>query len=168
MKKTPFHYAYLISAAFLCCFTGTAWGGGPMRGPLPAEQREIIQFMAEHHEELTREVKLREDGYEATTTTKNEILARKLKQHFAYMEERIGSGAMVRRWDPAFAELIQFQDQIQTKVEYLENGLKVVVTSQTPEGIQVAQNHARIVTGFTEEGAKAVSRKHEAVLDDGE
>jgi hypothetical protein len=125
-----------------------------MRGPLPVEQREIIQYMAEHHEELIRKVEMRKDGYEASTTTENEELARKLKQHFTYMEKRIGSGAMVRRWDPAFAELVKFQDEITTKVHYLDNGISVTVTSNTPNGVKVAQNHARIVTGFTKEGCR--------------
>ncbi len=137
-----------------------------MRGPLPAEQREIINYMAKHHKELIRKVKLRKDGYEASTTTENEELAGKLKQHFAYMEKRIGSGAMVRRWDPAFAELVKFQDEITTKVQYLDNGIRVTVTSNTSNGINVAQNHARIVTGFTTNGAEAVQKKHPAVIDE--
>lgn len=136
-----------------------------MRGPLPSEQREIIHYMAEHHTELVRKVTMLEDGYEASTTTSNKELARKLKQHFRYMEKRIGSGAMVRRWDPAFEEMVKFHDQITTKVEYLDNGIKVLVTGKTPEGIKVAHNHAKIVTGFTKEGATAVGREHEAVVD---
>jgi hypothetical protein len=165
MKKSslkPFHPLLIL---VFCLFAEIAWSEEPMRGPLPSEQREIIKYMAKHHEELIREVKLSKDGYEASTTTENEELARKLKQHFAYMEKRIGSGAMVRRWDPAFVELVKFQDQITTEVQYLDNGIRVTVTGNTPNGVKVAQNHARIVTGFTEKGAAAVREKHQAVID---
>lgn len=135
-----------------------------MRGPLPNEQQDIIHYMAEHHNELHRTVEIRIDGYEASTTTDNKELAAKLKEHFAYMQKRLGSGAMVRRWDPAFVELVEYHDQLITKVEILNNGLKVIVTGKTPEAIKVAQNHASIVTGFTKEGAKAVSREHNRAL----
>jgi hypothetical protein len=157
--KTP-------QSLILCLLVGFAvvWAQPAMRGPLPAEQREHIQFMAEHHEQLERRVTLLEDGYEAETTTPNAVLAAKLKAHFAYMEKRLGSGAMVRRWDPAFVELVAHHDQIKTQVVYLDNGLKVVVKGTTPEGILVAQNHARIVTGFTQEGEEAVHRTHDPAL----
>lgn len=134
-----------------------------MRGPLPEEQREIIQHLAENHDKLHRKVTIRKDGYEASTTTKNQELAAMLKTHIAYMHKRLGTGAMVRRWDPAFVELVKFHDQITTEIEHLDNGVKIVVTGKTPEAIKVARNHARIVTGFTLEGAAAVQRRHDPV-----
>jgi hypothetical protein len=45
-------------------------------------------------------------------------------------------------------------------IQYLDNGLSIVVVGQTPEAVKVAQNHARIVTGFTEEGSAAVRNSH--------
>lgn len=98
MNRAPFKTFHLLQIVVLCLVTEIGWCEEPMRGPLPAEQREIINYMAKHHKELIRKVKLMKDGYEASTTTENEELAGKLKQHFAYMEKRIGSGAMVRRW----------------------------------------------------------------------
>ena len=166
MNKAPYRTLPLLIMAISGLLAQAGRCGESRGGPLPDEQKEIIQYMAGHHEELSRRVTMREDGYEATTTTENAELAGKLKRHFTYMEKRIGSGAMVRRWDPAFAELVRFREQIETKVEYLDNGIKVIVTGKTPEGIKVAQNHARIVTGFTQSGAEAVQRKHEAVVED--
>lgn len=156
----------LLFAGVLLFYSGplSASGQPPMRGPLPPEQRDIIQYMAEHHKELTRDVQMRDDGYEATTTTENPELAHKLKQHFTYMEKRLGSGAMIRRWDPAFEELVRHKDLITTEVEMKENGIRVLVRGSTPEGVRIAQNHAQIVTGFTQKGQEAVRQKHEAVL----
>jgi hypothetical protein len=135
-----------------------------MGGPLPDEQREIIREMAARHQELKREVVLTDDGYTATTTTENKELAAKLKAHLAYMEKRLESKAMVRRWDPAFVELVDYYDQLDTEIRPLENGVKVTVKGKSAEAIKVAQNHAGIVSGFAKEGPAAVQREHPAVV----
>ena len=157
----------ILQVTLSCLLMFTAWGKEPMRGPLPAEQRAIIQFLADHHAELKRKVDMRKDGYAATTTTENKELAAKLKEHFAYMHKRLGSGAMVRRWDPAFAEFVEYHDRITTRIEQLENGVRVVVVGKTPEAVKVAQNHARIITGFTKQGAEAVHQEHKPALGEG-
>lgn len=136
----------------------------PMRGPLPVEQRKIIMEMAKRHDDFKRVVKMNEKGYTATTTTTDKALAAKLKAHLKYMEARLDSKAMVRRWDPAFVELVEHYDQLDTKITALDNGIRVEVIGKNANAVKVAQNHARIVTGFTKEGAKAVERKHKAVL----
>ncbi|WP_372799046.1 hypothetical protein [Pontiella sp.] len=138
--------------------------GPEFRGPLPEEQNEIIRYLAAHHQELKREVQHTETGYVAVTTSENPEVIARLRTHFDYMEKRLGSGAMVRRWDPAFKEMVDYFDQLDTKVEKLENGIKVTVTGKTPEAVKVAQNHARIVSGFVNEGQPAVARKHEAAI----
>jgi len=144
------------------------FGETSFRGPLPEEQREIIRYMADHHDELKRTVEFTDDGYTAVTTTENQDLAAKLKEHFSYMEKRLDSGSMVRRWDPAFAELTEYYDQLETDVAFLDNGIQVTVTGKTPEAAKVARNHARIVTVFTEKGSDAVRSSHEAAIQESE
>lgn len=168
MKHKPKAHSILHYIAFLTLLliltTGTAWCDQPPRGPLPEKQQAIIEYMTEHHNELHREVRMLANGYEGITTTQNKELATQLKEHFAYMEKRLDSGAKVRCWDPAFAELVQYYDQITTEVEYLDDGIKVTVIGNTPEAVRVAHNHARIVTGFTEKGFEAVRQKHPPVF----
>ena len=135
-------------------------GKGGMGGPLPAEQREIIHEMARLHDQLTRKVTLIEKGYTATTTSKNKELVTKLKTHLRYMKKRLDSGAMVRRWDPAYAELTEYYPQLTTKIEELPNGLKVTITGKTPKAIKVARNHAKIVSGFVKKGEDALHNEH--------
>ena len=135
-----------------------------MGGPLPDEQKEIIREMAARHQELKREVTMTNDGYTATTTTDNKELAAKLKAHLSYMEKRLESKAMVRRWDPAFVEMVEYYDLLETEILPLENGVKVTVKGKTPDAIKVAQNHAKIVSGFAKEGQPAVQREHPAAL----
>lgn len=140
------------------------WALPEFRGPLPEEQQAIIHFLAGHHVELKRAVTITESGYTATTTSDNVEIVEKLKAHFSYMEKRLGSGAMVRRWDPAFAEMVQYYDQLDSEVMLLDDGIKIDVTGKNAVAVQVAQNHARIVTGFVSEGKDAVQRSHPAVL----
>ncbi len=157
---------YFFLCLFLSCTSVLAEES--LRGPLPDEQKKNIHYLAQHHDELIREVTLRKDGYAATTTTSNKVLADKLKLHFRYMHRRVGRGGMVRRWDPAFVQLVEFHDQLTTEVQYLEDGISVIVVGKTPLAARVAQNHARIITEFREEGATAVHMRHAPVLSDDE
>ena len=161
VSRRSFGAAVAVAAL---AFTPVALAQNPMRGPLPQEQRALIDYMAEHHDELKREIRVTKKGYEASTTTANKELAQKLKAHFRYMHKRLGSGAMVRRWDPAFVELVEYYDEIETEFKELENGIRVVVTGTTPAAIKVAQNHGRIVSGFVKHGSDAVHREHEVAL----
>ena len=133
-----------------------------MRGPLPEEQRKMIHELAENHKKLTRKVEMTKNGYVATTTTDDKALAAKLKKHFGYMKKRLDSGAMVRRWDPAYAEMTEYCDQLEVKVEELPKGLKVTITGQNAEAAKVAQNHAKIVTKFVKKGTEELHEKHPA------
>ncbi|MGJ8725492.1 MAG: hypothetical protein ACSHYB_13115 [Roseibacillus sp.] len=130
------------------------------RGPLPQEQRELIHYMAEHHKELVRKVSKTETGYTATTTSENKELVKKLHAHVAYMKKRLDSGAMVRRWDPAYAEMVEHYDDIDATISPIEKGLAVIIKGKTPRAIKVAQNHARIVSTFAKEGSASVEREH--------
>ena len=107
----------LILSMVVCADQPKGHGGGRggMGGPLPEKQRAIIHELAENHKKLTRKVEMTKKGYVATSTSGDKGLVAKLKTHFRYMKKRLDSGAMVRRWDPAYAEMTEFYDQL--KVE---------------------------------------------------
>jgi uncharacterized protein YdcH (DUF465 family) len=155
---------FILPALLLVFLPLSASAAPPMRGPLPEEQQQIIAEMAKRHLDFKRVVEVTKDGYQATTTTADKDLAAKLKSHLKYMSARLDSKAMVRRWDPAFVELVEYYDQLDTKITELEDGVRVVVTGKNANAVKVAQNHAKIVTGFTKEGDKAVEREHEPAL----
>ena len=136
-----------------------------MRGPLPEEQRNIIHEMAAHHEEFERKVTMTAKGYTATTTTKNKDLAKKLQIHVAYMKKRMDSGAMVRRWDPAYAEMSEHYEDLEATIEKIEGGIRATINGKDERAIKIAQNHARIVTAFTRKGMEEVEKEHPATED---
>ncbi len=152
----------LILSMVVCADQPKGHGGGRggMGGPLPEKQRAIIHELAENHKKLTRKVEMTKKGYVATTTSGDKGLVAKLKTHFRYMKKRLDSGAMVRRWDPAYAEMTEFYDQLKVEVEELPNGLKVTITGKNAKAAKVAQNHAKIVTKFVKKGTDELHEKH--------
>ena len=131
---------------------------------LPPETRANIHTLFNGHDLVRRELTLTDDGYEATTTSEDSHIAAALQEHVQQMQERLGSGRAIRRWDPAFAEFRAYYEEIDFKVETTQNGVKVVARGRTPEGVRVAQNHAGIINEFVADGWKAHDVGHPAVL----
>lgn len=131
---------------------------------LPPEARENIHTLFEQHTNVTRKVTMTKDGYEAVTESNDPKLAKILREHVRQMSERFESGRMVRGWDPAFRELRDHYDDISHHVKATENGLKIVVKGKTPEAIQVAQNHADIVSRFAAHGWDEHDVRHPRAL----
>lgn len=131
---------------------------------MPPEARENIHTLFNGHDKLQRELKLTDDGYEAMTQSKDEEIASALQKHVQQMQERLDSGLAARRWDPAFAEYRAYYDDIDFKVEKIEQGVKVVAHGKTPEAAKVARNHAKVINEFVNDGWDAHDRLHPAVL----
>jgi hypothetical protein len=131
---------------------------------MPPEARRNIHRLFDGHEGLRREVTTIPDGYVALTESDSPELATALKAHVAQMEERLGKGLPVRLHDPAFAEYVKHRKDITHKVEATGKGLKVTVRGKTPEAVEVARNHAKVVTDFASHGWEAHDRDHPAAL----
>lgn len=149
--------AGLLAASAACSIIASAQG-------MPPEARKNIHLLFNQHQDVTRTVTMTRDGYVALTESDNPKVAAALKEHVRQMEERLKSGLMVRRHDPAFVEFAQHYDDISHVVAPTEKGLKVTVTGRTPAAVQVAQNHANVITGFAANGWEAHDRDHAAVL----
>lgn len=142
-------------------------GGGHEkgRGGMPDEFRDVIHGLFAAHEGIERKVEMTETGYRATTTSADPALAEKLQEHVAQMKGRLDTGKGVRRWDPAFEEFRRHYEEIETRIEPVDGGVVVEVRGTTPDAIAVAQNHARIVTGFVEKGEARHHATHEPALE---
>lgn len=144
----------------LCVIIVPAFSSESMRGPLPAEQQEIIRQLAANHQKIERKVEWTTTGYRATTTSLDPDTAKLLIAHVRHMKARLDSGARVRNWDPAFAELVAFYDRMNTTIKEIPDGLEVEVRGLDADAVKVTQNHGRIVSGFVADGTKGVARKH--------
>lgn len=143
----------------LCQTTVASFGQG-----MPAESKEAIHRLFDGHKSITRDLKLTDKGYEAVTESDNADIARAIKKHVAQMSERLESGLMVRRWDPAFAEYVSHYADIKHEFKPTKKGIRVVVTGKTPEAIKVAQNHAKVLADFVSKGWQAHDEIHPAAL----
>jgi hypothetical protein len=143
--------------------SGSAGGG---RG-LPADFREVIHTLFAEHEQVKREVKVTPDGYEAETTSADAEVVTLLQTHVGQMKSRLESGMGVRHWDPAFAEIRAHYEDMDIEIEDIEKGVRVKVKGKTPEAVEVAQNHAKILSGFVERGPEEMHVEHAGVLGEG-
>ena len=158
MKTTKLTLAILTGALTLTGATA-ALGQG-----MPAESREAIHKLFDGHKEIKRDYKLTERGYEAVTESDNPDIARAIKKHVSQMADRLKSGLMVRRWDPAFEEYVRYYDDIEHVFKLTQKGMKVIVNGKTADAVKVAKNHAKVLAGFVADGWKAHDRRHPAAL----
>ena len=159
MKFIPLAAALLIAAGLSLTSLAQPEGRG-----MPPEARRAIHTLFNNHEQIAREVTLTDDGYTATTTSTNPVVAAALKKHVGQMAGRLKSGLMVRRWDPAFAEYVAHYDDMVHKLEPTADGMRATVTGKNANAIKVAQNHAKVIADFAANGWEGHDRSHPAAL----
>ena len=150
-------------AVVLCTVSLATFAERP-RGPIPADQQDLIRLMAGQHESMTRVVTEMPDGYLATTTSTDPAIVEALRDHLRYMKARVEAGGRVRGWDPAFREMFGHHRDLRTEAREVDGGIEVRVRGLTPDAIEVARNHGRVVSRFVAEGQAAVQRPHPVAL----
>jgi len=150
----------LVSTLFAAAFalTVSAFAQG-----MPPAARENIHRLFDNHAKIKRTVTLTETGYIATTESDDPQMAKTLRSHVSQMQDRLEGGLFVRRWDPAYDEMVRHYKDLDLKTEPTKKGLRVVMNGKTPEAIKIAQNHAQIVSKFSEKGWAEHDVKHPAV-----
>lgn len=164
MKTATSAQSHLIAAmALVAAFSATSCAQqGSGRG-LPAEAREQIHALFDNHAKIHRELKLTATGYTATTESDDPKVAAALQKHVKQMEERLGSGLSVRRWDPAFAEYCDYYAEMDHTFTPTAKGVRMTVTGRNAAAIKIAQNHAKVVSAFAEQGWSEHDKKHDTV-----
>ena len=174
----------LLATALLCLTTaltlhaqgpgrGQGIGGGGGHGPGGGQGgfqggfQEAIHELFANHEKIKRTVEMTDAGYKSRTVSDDPGVAKTLQKHVKEMRERLGAGMMIRRWDPAFAELVEHYKDIDHEFKEVEGGVEMIAKGKTPEAIKVAQNHARIVSGFVKKGPDQMHESHDRALGDG-
>ena len=143
---------------------GRGAGHGPGGGPGGQGFQEAIHKLFENHKKIKRTVEMTDTGYRAVTVSEDKVIAATLKKHVKEMRERLGSGMMIRRWDPAFAELVEHYSDIDHEFKEVENGVEMIAKGKTPDAIKVVKNHAKIISGFVEKGETQMHESHPRAL----
>lgn len=167
--KTSLPRSFILSAGF-CLFMALPLAAqGPGRGPGGAGMggfQETLHKLFDNHAKVKRTVEMTGTGYKSRTVSDDPEIAKTLQKHVKEMRERLGAGMMIRRWDPAFAELVEHYKEIDHEFKEVVGGVEMIAKGKTPEGIKIAQNHARIVSGFVENGPAQMHASHPTALGD--
>lgn len=124
------------------------------------QDRDIFHFLLANHDQLTRTVTELENGVKTVTESSNAEIAKKIQEHVASMHGRILDGRRIRMWDELYQEVFKHHDQIKMEIEDTENGVAVTETSDDEYVVQLIQQHAKVVTGFTKRGFDEAHENH--------
>lgn len=138
--------------------------GGRGRGPRGdadfAADRETFHFLLDHRREITRTIKVLENGVETVTETKSAEVRDKLREHVSAMHKRLKDKRGIHLRDPLFAEVFRHADKVTMKIEETEQGVKVTETSADPYVAKLIKAHAEVVSKFLEKGHLEVRENH--------
>jgi uncharacterized protein YdcH (DUF465 family) len=141
-------------------------GGGQGGGPGGGGFQEAIHKLFTNHEKIKRTVEMTDDGYKSKTVSDDPEIAKTLQKHVKEMRERLSAGMMIRRWDPAFAELVEHYKDIDHEFKEVEGGVEMVAKGKTPDATKVVQNHAKIISKFAKLGSDEMHESHARALGD--
>lgn len=111
------------------------------------------QLLAQH-QNLYRRSQLLPNGIEAVTGSDNPELVQLLHDHVKGMEKRFASGRAIRSWDPLFAALFEYKDQINFDYRLTDQGVLAIITAQDPKLIELIQCHDQTIHKFVDYGSK--------------
>ncbi len=119
------------------------------------KDQALFSKLLEEHQQLKRSTTKLSNGICSQTTSDNPDLARIIQEHVEGMEKRFGMGRAIRSWDPLFAALFEYKDQIKMEYRNIENGVEAILTSKDPKIIELIHCHDLTLHGFVDQGFDA-------------
>lgn len=138
---------------------GKAYRHGHGSDDAHKQDQALFSKLLEEHEQLQRTTQIIENGIISQTTSENPELVKVLQAHVAGMAKRFGMGRAIRSWDPLFAALFEYKDQIEMHYCNIENGVEATLTAQDPKLVELIQCHDKTLHGFVDEGFEAGKRE---------
>jgi hypothetical protein len=130
-----------------------------MKPGMQGDMQRLHQLLA-NRDKIQREVRNLPNGIDTVTRSSDAGVAQTLKTHVASMVRRLEDGRPIRMRDPLFAEIFRNAEHISVKVEPLEDGVRVIETSDDPFTVKLLQAHADVVNLFIERGMSEMHRNH--------
>lgn len=140
-------------------FNGKAYRHGHGSDDAHKQDQALFSKLLEEHEQLQRTTQTIENGIISQTTSENPELVKVLQAHVTGMAKRFGMGRAIRSWDPLFAALFEYKDQIEMHYCNIENGVEATLTAQDPKLVELIQCHDKTLHGFVDEGFEAGKRE---------
>lgn len=123
------------------------------------QDQALFKELLREHANIKRQTLQIEGGIISTTTANTPELVRILQDHVVGMEKRFGNDRAIRSWDPLFAALFEYKDQITMSYRNIENGVEATLTTDNPKLLELIQCHDETLHGFVNEGFEAGGRE---------
>jgi len=123
------------------------------------QDQALFKELLEHHAELKRETQRLANGICSRTTSENPQLAKIIQQHTVGMEKRFGMNRAIRSWDPLFAALFEYKDELNFEYKMIPAGVEATLTASDPKLIELIHAHDETIHGFVNEGFEAGGRE---------
>ena len=116
------------------------------------QDQALFAELLEQYAQLKRQTEPLINGILARTTSDNPQLVQVLIAHVEGMEKRFAAGRAIRSWDPLFAALFEFREQIQMDYRAIENGVEARITSDDPKLVELIHAHDQTLHQFVDYG----------------
>ncbi len=105
-SKVPGRWFLMACASLAFPLLAVAQRRGGPNAQFPAD-RQVFQWLLQHHDQIQREVKDIEGGVETRTESDDAEVAAQIRAHVKAMALRVESGRGIHYRDPLFAALFQ-------------------------------------------------------------
>lgn len=123
------------------------------------KDQALFKELLEKHKELHRTTEKLPNGIISRTTSDNPHLAKVLQDHVTSMEVRFGKGRAIRSWDPLFAALFDYKDEVKMEYFAIENGVEAHLTSDNPKVVELILCHDETLHKFVDYGYERSSEE---------
>jgi hypothetical protein len=128
--------------------------------PATRADMEVFHYLLDHRKDIKRAVKEIDGGVETVTESEVRDVAAKIREHAEAMHGRVKAGKGIHLRDPLFAEIFKNAGKIEMVVEKTDKGVRVTETSKDPYVAKLIRAHARVVSGFIENGHAEMRKDH--------
>ncbi|SFR56501.1 hypothetical protein [Thiomicrospira sp. ALE5] len=112
----------------------------------------IFSELLKHHQQLYRKTKPLSNGIEALTGSDDPKLVKLIHDHVLGMEKRFAAGRAIRSWDPLFAALFEYKDQLNFAYTLCDQGVLATITTDDPKLIELIHCHDQTLHQFVDYG----------------
>jgi len=126
----------------------------------PKEVNDLKNIF-QNHKKISRTVKNIKNGIETVTISKDEKIRESIVSHVSMMVTRFqqGKNPEVIIQSPTLTELFKYYQKIDTEIELVEDGIKVIQTSNDPVVINLLQKHAAEINDMVKRGMQSVHER---------
>ncbi len=134
--------------------------GGGRFGRGMDQDHQLIFYLLEHRNEISRKVIKTANGIDTLTESQNPEVAAVIQKHVAAMYKRVENVQPIHMRDPLFRALFSNAKKIKMEMKLTAHGIRVLESSNDPLTARLIQAHADTVSLFLKNGFPEVRKNH--------